>query len=98
MTIYLATGLTAGEATPMDDERIETTWFTAKEIDAMIALGQNPRREDQHRLPEMEALLLALSLAQISEHRSERLRAMAHRHLLLDRRFAEGAAEGFVEE
>src|SRR5579871_590527 len=29
MTIYLATGLTAGEATPMDDERIETRWFTA---------------------------------------------------------------------
>jgi ADP-ribose pyrophosphatase len=36
MTIFLATGLTAGVATPMDDERIETRWFTAKEIEAAI--------------------------------------------------------------
>jgi ADP-ribose pyrophosphatase len=36
MTIYLATGLTAGTATPMDDERIETRWFTAKEVAEMI--------------------------------------------------------------
>jgi ADP-ribose pyrophosphatase len=36
MTIYLATGLTAGDAQPMDDERIETRWFTAKEIEAAI--------------------------------------------------------------
>src|SRR5579883_1950929 len=27
MTIFLATKLTAGDATPMDDERIETKWF-----------------------------------------------------------------------
>lgn len=40
MTIYLATGLTQGEATPMDDERIETKWFPAKEIDAMIEAGK----------------------------------------------------------
>ncbi len=40
MTIYLATGLTAGEAHPMDDERIETRWFTAREIDAMIGAGK----------------------------------------------------------
>jgi len=39
MTIFLATGLTAGEATPMGDERIETRWFTAKEIEA--AIGSN---------------------------------------------------------
>ena len=32
MTIYLATGLTEGEATPMDDERIETGWFKRKEV------------------------------------------------------------------
>jgi len=36
MTIFLATGLTAGEATPMDDERIEARWFTAQEVAAMI--------------------------------------------------------------
>jgi ADP-ribose pyrophosphatase len=36
MTIYLATGLTAGDPTPMDDERIETRWFSAKEIEAAI--------------------------------------------------------------
>jgi ADP-ribose pyrophosphatase len=36
MTIFLATGLTSGEATPMDDERITTRWFTTKEIEAAI--------------------------------------------------------------
>jgi ADP-ribose diphosphatase len=40
MTIYLATGLIAGEAKPMDDERIETRWFTAKEVDRMIGSGK----------------------------------------------------------
>ena len=36
MTIFLATELTAGEAQPMDDERIECRWFAAKEVDRMI--------------------------------------------------------------
>jgi ADP-ribose pyrophosphatase len=36
MTIFLATGLTAGQATPMDDERIEARWFTSKEIEQAI--------------------------------------------------------------
>ena len=40
MTIFLATGLTAGVATPMDDERIETRWFTRKEVKEMIASGK----------------------------------------------------------
>ncbi len=40
MTIYLATGLTAGTATPMDDEQIEARWFTARELDALIAAGK----------------------------------------------------------
>jgi ADP-ribose pyrophosphatase len=40
MTIYLATGLTAGVATPMGDERIETRWFTAKQIQAAIDSGE----------------------------------------------------------
>ena len=40
MTIYLATGLTAGTATPMDDEQIETRWFTRKELGALIAAGK----------------------------------------------------------
>jgi len=40
MTIFLATGLTAGEATPMDDERIETRWVTAKEIEAAVDAGE----------------------------------------------------------
>jgi ADP-ribose pyrophosphatase len=40
MTIYLATDLTAGEATPMDDERIETRWFTRKEVAKMIQSGK----------------------------------------------------------
>jgi ADP-ribose pyrophosphatase len=40
MTIYLATGLIAGEATPMDDERIETRWFTRKQMVEMIRDGK----------------------------------------------------------
>lgn len=40
MTIYLATGLTKGEAQPMDDERIETRWFTSKKIKAAIDAGE----------------------------------------------------------
>jgi len=36
MTLFLAEDLTAGEATPMDDERIEARWFTRKEISEMI--------------------------------------------------------------
>jgi len=40
MTIYLATDLTAGKATPMDDERIEARWFTRKEIAHMIQSGK----------------------------------------------------------
>lgn len=40
MTIFLATGLKAGTATPMDDERIEMAWFTRKQLAAMIAKGE----------------------------------------------------------
>lgn len=40
MTIFLATGLTAGEATPMDDERIQTRWFTGPEIERAIRSGK----------------------------------------------------------
>ena len=40
MTIFLATGLTPGVATPMGDERITTRWFTAKEIEAAIDVGK----------------------------------------------------------
>jgi ADP-ribose diphosphatase len=40
MTIYLATGLTAGEATPMDDERIDARWFTARQVDDMVQAGK----------------------------------------------------------
>jgi|SRR5579871_2856428 len=40
MTIFLATGLTEGKATPMEDERIETRWFTAAEIERAIRVGK----------------------------------------------------------
>lgn len=40
MTIYLATGLIPGRATPMEDERIECRWFTARELDRMIQSGR----------------------------------------------------------
>jgi len=36
MTIFLATDLTAGEAKPMDDERIQCKWFSAKQVEQMI--------------------------------------------------------------
>jgi ADP-ribose pyrophosphatase len=39
MTIFLATDLTAGTATPMDDERIETRWYTRSELAGMIDSG-----------------------------------------------------------
>ncbi|HWF08452.1 MAG TPA: NUDIX hydrolase [Bryobacteraceae bacterium] len=37
MTIFLATELTEGESQPMEDERIETRWFTKKELRKLIA-------------------------------------------------------------
>jgi ADP-ribose pyrophosphatase len=37
MTIFLATELTQGEAQPMEDERIETRWFTKKELGDLLA-------------------------------------------------------------
>lgn len=40
MTVYIATGLKAGQATPMEDERIETRWFTSREIDDQIRAGK----------------------------------------------------------
>lgn len=40
MTVYLATDLTAGEATPMDDERIQARWFTWQEVAGMIRTGK----------------------------------------------------------
>jgi len=40
MTIFLATGLAEGQATPMDDERIATRWFTPKEIEAAMEGGK----------------------------------------------------------
>jgi ADP-ribose pyrophosphatase len=36
MTIFLATELTQGESQPMEDERIETKWFTKKEIRKLL--------------------------------------------------------------
>jgi ADP-ribose pyrophosphatase len=40
MTIFLAEDLKAGEATPMEDERIECRWFTKKEMREMIREGK----------------------------------------------------------
>lgn len=40
MSLYLATGLSYGEASPMEDERIETRWFTKKELKEMIRKGR----------------------------------------------------------
>lgn len=40
MTVFLATGLTAGASTPMEDERIETRWFTRRELGDWIKAGK----------------------------------------------------------
>jgi ADP-ribose pyrophosphatase len=40
MTIFLATDLKSGKATPMDDEQIETRWFKKKEVGDMIREGR----------------------------------------------------------
>ena len=40
MTIFLATRLTAGESTPMEDERIETRWFSRRELGEWIRSGK----------------------------------------------------------
>src|SRR6266478_421807 len=40
MTIFLATGLTEGKAEPMEDERIETRWFSSNELDSMLRSGK----------------------------------------------------------
>src|SRR6266851_5224138 len=40
MTIFLATGLTEGEAQPMEDEKIECRWFSTVEIDRMLRSGK----------------------------------------------------------
>jgi ADP-ribose pyrophosphatase len=40
MTIFLAEDLEEGEATPMDDERIQARWFPWKELEALIAAGK----------------------------------------------------------
>jgi len=40
MTIFLATELTAGAATPMEDERIEMRWFSEREVRDGIRSGK----------------------------------------------------------
>lgn len=40
MTIYLATDLKEGEATPMEDEKIEKKWFTKRKLKAMIRANE----------------------------------------------------------
>jgi ADP-ribose pyrophosphatase len=40
MHLFLATDLTAGEATPMEDERIEKQWFKKKELAKLIDEGK----------------------------------------------------------
>jgi len=47
MHLYLATDLTKGTATPMDDEQIEVTWFKRKEVALLI---QNGKIEDAKTL------------------------------------------------
>ena len=54
MTIFLARDLTAGEATPMDDESIQTKWFKAAELEKLIRAGRVQDGEDAHRVLDVE--------------------------------------------
>src|SRR5215469_14468963 len=40
MTIYLASDLTQGTQTPMEDERIETRWFSSGDLEKLIGSGK----------------------------------------------------------
>lgn len=40
MNLFVATKLTKGEATPMEDERIEVRWFGREELRRMISAGE----------------------------------------------------------
>jgi len=40
MTIFVATGLAEGQSNPMEDERIETRWFTPRELSGWIKSGK----------------------------------------------------------
>jgi ADP-ribose pyrophosphatase len=40
MTIFVAQDLTPGEIAPMEDERIEIRWHTAREVDEMVRDGK----------------------------------------------------------
>jgi ADP-ribose pyrophosphatase len=40
MTIFAAENLTEGDQHLMDDERIETAWFTPRQLDEMISAGK----------------------------------------------------------
>ncbi|MGH9630682.1 MAG: NUDIX hydrolase, partial [Bryobacteraceae bacterium] len=40
MTIFLAQDLKEGETAPMEDERIESRWVTARELDGLIRAGK----------------------------------------------------------
>jgi ADP-ribose pyrophosphatase len=40
MTVFLATDLKQGEAQPMEDEKIETRWFTKKELKQAIITNE----------------------------------------------------------
>lgn len=40
MTIYVAEDLSSGEASPMEDERIECRWFSMRELERMIGRGE----------------------------------------------------------
>ena len=40
MTVFLARDLTEGDAAPMEDDRIRISWFTARQIQQMIARGR----------------------------------------------------------
>lgn len=42
MNLFLAEGLTQGEATPMEDERFERKWFNMKELGSLIEAGKVP--------------------------------------------------------
>jgi 8-oxo-dGTP pyrophosphatase MutT (NUDIX family) len=73
MTIYVTTGLEAGDAMPMEDERIKTKWFTPREIGGPSAAGQPDAKPS--RLLSLEVAVEIISIARSATDNSPRLRS-----------------------
>ncbi len=99
MTIFLAEDLRQGEAQPMEDERIETGWFTLKQVEEMIADG---RIRDAKTIIGWAALRCRLRPGaqprQVIEQLPQRRAAVRHLHFRLRVQLGEGSPERRIQE